>query len=63
MTDAKPDDNNPMDPANLSPANRLKFAALALVVLPVVWVWSNVSAMSDKISRAVANLGPDGPDN
>ncbi len=63
MVNAKPDDNNPTDPANLSPENRLKFGALALVVLPVVWVWSNISAITDKISRAIADLGPDAPDN
>ena len=63
MTDAKPDDNNPMDPANLSLANRVKFGALAIAVAPFLIAWRAASWASGKISHGFADLGPDAPDN
>ena len=63
MTDTKPDDNNPLDPANLSLANRLKFGALAIAVAPFLIAWRAASWASDKVSTALADLGPDAPDN
>lgn len=61
--EAEPDNDNPLDPEHLSPLHRAKLILLAIVAAPFILVWMVASWVSEKISRGLADLGPDAPDN
>jgi hypothetical protein len=52
----KPDDDDPLDPAHLSPVHRAKYLAFAVVAAPFVCGWLAVSWLRQKADAAIARL-------